>query len=321
MKIPSTPLEARARDRALVALGSWLRSTGYRFVTPTPSTHARVNARAGAALASDLRGVFGWSRPFEPSLLPEPILGLMHEAAVVEAHGALLRSQVRFSSLAGALFVHSAYPTVAADSVFFGPDTYRFVAWMQREQERLPPSRSLCEIGCGSGAAGLVLAQRSPGCSVQLTDINPRALEYAAVNAQLVEIPCELAESDVLRGVRGSFDRILANPPYMIDEAARAYRHGGGEHGTELSLRIVREALPRLEPGGVLWLYTGAPIVSGVDRFLHAVSPLLEHASWRWSYQELDPDVFGEELETPGYAEVERIAVVGLSVHRLEKSV
>jgi hypothetical protein len=31
-------------------------------------------------------------------------------------------------------------------------------------------------------------------------------------------------------------------------------------------------------------------------------------------YEELDPDVFGEELSMSGYADVDRIAVVGLHV-------
>ncbi|MNF15327.1 hypothetical protein D3C80_2178860 [compost metagenome] len=36
-----------------------------------------------------------------------------------------------------------------------------------------------------------------------------------------------------------------------------------------------------------------------------------------WTYRELDPDVFGEELLTPGYQRVERIAVVALIVTRV----
>jgi hypothetical protein len=34
----------------------------------------------------------------------------------------------------------------------------------------------------------------------------------------------------------------------------------------------------------------------------------------RWSYAEVDPDVFGEELETPAYADADRIAAVVLTV-------
>jgi hypothetical protein len=53
-------------DRALVQLVLALRQAGYRFVTPTPATHARVNARSQNQQAHDLAGVFGWTRPFGP---------------------------------------------------------------------------------------------------------------------------------------------------------------------------------------------------------------------------------------------------------------
>ena len=46
--------------------------------------------------------------------------------------------------------------------------------------------------------------------------------------------------------------------------------------------------------------------------------PLLSDAARKgalaYRYEELDPDVFGEELELPQMSEVERIAVVGLTV-------
>jgi hypothetical protein len=36
----------------------------------------------------------------------------------------------------------------------------------------------------------------------------------------------------------------------------------------------------------------------------------------KWRYQELDPDVFGEELEREVYRDVDRIAAVGLEARR-----
>ncbi len=53
------------------------------------------------------------------------------------------------------------------------------------------------------------------------------------------------------------------------------------------------------------------------DPFLKAVMPLLGSDAVGWTYRELDPDVFGEELDKPGYERVERIAVVALTVTRL----
>ena len=81
--------------------------------------------------------------------------------------------------------------------------------------------------------------------------------------------------SDVLGSVEGQFDLIIANPPYMNDSQHRAYRDGGGALGEALSLRIVREALPRLEKAGSLVLYTGVAMVAGTDPFLESIQPLL----------------------------------------------
>ena len=83
-----------------------------------------------------------------------------------------------------------------------------------------------------------------------------------------------------------------------------------------MSIRIATEAIGRLAPEGSLILYTGVAMIDAGDPFLAAVSPMLMAANCDWSYEEIDPDVFGEELEQPGYAGVERIAAVGLVVTR-----
>ena len=284
-------------------LGRALRDEGYRFVTPTPETHRRVLARGGEA--RDLRDVFGWSKPFAPGLLPRRIAALLDAAKAVRGEGALLRSAVRFSSIGGLLFAHSAYPTLEADSVFFGPDTYRFAALLD---ERVQRAGHVADVGCGSGAGGILLASRA--LSVQLLDVNPVAVRFARANAELNGLPARAAIGDLLAPAEGPLDLIVANPPYLADPLRRAYRDGGGDLGTALSVRIAAESLGRLGPGGRLILYTATPVVAGEHVLKPRLAPLL-HGT-RWDYRELDPDVFGEELERPEYAQVERIAVVAL---------
>ncbi|MFP3374385.1 methyltransferase, partial [Pseudomonas sp. SIMBA_068] len=81
-----------------------------------------------------------------------------------------------------------------------------------------------------------------PHAQVSALDINPLALRYTAINAALAGISNVSVEpSDLLYGVTGTFDLIVANPPYMLDLNARTYRHGGGALGAELSLRIVEQ--------------------------------------------------------------------------------
>lgn len=305
-----------ARSSRLVALGRALAEAGYTFVTVTPETHRRVNDRASAAghtTARSLRDVFGWSRPFEPALLPAPLLELARAADVITGEGPLLRSTVRFSTLGSRLFVHSAYPTVAADAIFFGPDTYRYCDLVLAEARLGGAVKCVVDVGCGSGAGGIVAAPHAE--RVVLADINASALAFAAVNATLsgVHEKVETVESDVLRDVKGPIDLVIANPPYMVDPGSRAYRDGGGSFGEELAVRITRESLDRLEPGGRLVLYTGAAVVDGVDTFLEAVRSVCIAARAEWRYREIDPDVFGEEIDqNDAYASVERIAAVAL---------
>lgn len=305
---------------ALVLLGRWLQAEGYRFTTVTPATHARVNARFDARRAGSLRDIFGWSRPFSPDLLPPVTTGWLRGGSLLEpvgTTGGLGRSKVRFSSLGENLYAHSAYPTLEADAVFFGPDTYRFVALIDAElaQQPLAAGARILDIGCGAGPGGVAAALSAKAASpeLMLADINPRALDFARANATLAGLPnVTFQQSDLFASVTGRFDLIVANPPYLVDGGERTYRHGGGALGSELSLRIVREGLARLAPGGRLILYTGAPIVKGGDPLLDAVSALLRQAGATFSYREIDPDVFGEELDAPAYANAERIAAVAL---------
>ncbi|AZF05955.1 class I SAM-dependent methyltransferase [Pseudomonas sp. R5-89-07] len=306
-------------DRALLNLGRGLRESGYRFITPTPLTHERVYRRLGTPLAMNLRDVFGWSMPFDNELLPEAFRDELQQAEVIEKHDALWRSTVRWSSLDDLLFAHSPFPTVEADAVFFGPDSYRFAQVIQAYlQQRFEPVKRAVDIGCGAGVGALVIAHARQDAEVLAVDINPRALRLTAVNAELAGLAnVSVYQSDVLASVEGEFDLIVANPPYMNDDRQRAYRHGGGALGEQLSVRIVSESLGRLAVGGSLVLYTGVAMVAGGDPFLEAVKPLLASDAYGWTYRELDPDVFGEELDKPGYERVERIAVVALTVTRL----
>ena len=297
---------------ALLTLCGALRDLDYRFVTPTPATVARVNARAGADRARDLRGVFGWSRRFHAELLPPPLFHAMRDAGVALRDGEGWRSTVRVSALRGDLFVHSAYPTTAADAVFFGPDTYRFCGAIRGAVDGLAVTRAV-DVCSGAGPGGVTVARLYPDADVLMTDINDRALEYSRVNAAVALLTSLRAEhSDLLSGVDGDFDLIVANPPYIADPARRTYRDGGGDHGAGLSVAILDAALPRLRRGGRLVLYTGVAILDGLDPFLATVTARLLGWDGRWTYREIDPDVFGEELQEPAYADADRIAAVVL---------
>jgi SAM-dependent methyltransferase len=304
-------------SQALLELGRWLKDQAYRHTTVTPASHWRVNGRFGKAWGRNLQDIFGWNRPYRPEILPPECTSLMREAGIETVDGSAYRSALRASTLNGQLFFHSAFPTNAPDAVFFGPDTYRFAAAIRRFLDRGGPVRRAVDIGCGTGAGAVMLALACPQAEVHAVDINPQALQLCEINATLAGARnVQTRQSDLLSALSGDFDCIIANPPYLLDPAARAYRHGGGQRGEGLSTAIIDTALQRLAPGGRLLLYTGVAIVAGHDHFLAWVGKRLDGERCHWTYEELDPDVFGEELDQAGYQDVDRIAVVCLELSR-----
>jgi methylase of polypeptide subunit release factors len=301
---------------ALAALLSHLQALDYRFVPPTPATQKRVLARPDRQVARSVRDVFGWSLPFAPDLLPPSLFAALEAGGGLEPQGNLFKSKLRVSSLDGRLFLHSAYPTSDEQSVFLGPDSYRFVAFVQSELAR-NGVRSLVDVGAGSGVGGLMAAALLPDAKVILIDANPEALRLAAVNAHHAGVPVELVQGCGTEDIPDGVDIVLANPPYMMDEEGRTYRDGGDMHGARISLDWTLAAAARLAPGGRVLLYTGVAIVDGRDELREALEDQLPALGCTLRYRELDPDVFGEELVKPAYAEVERIAAIGAVVERV----
>jgi methylase of polypeptide subunit release factors len=306
------------RREALLQLLSLLRASDYSFITPTPATHARVVARESRKYAGSVRDVLGWSLPFAPDLLPRELLDVLLKAgAVLQKDDGLLAATIRVSSVRGALFVHSAYPTTGRDSVFLGPDSYRFADLIIARMKPLGPDARILDYGAGAGVGGIVAASASPGAKLSLADINPKALFLASINAEFAGLDYETKEASRPLDLEGEYDLIVTHPPFMMDRDGRAYRDGGGLFGGQLSLDWTVESMARLRPGGQLILHTGVSIVDGEDVLLNALRKRVPAAGWRLDYHELDPDIFGDELEHRAYAEVERIAAVGMVLERL----
>jgi methylase of polypeptide subunit release factors len=303
-------------DDALLALLGGLSRHGYRFVTVTPETHRRVLEREPGRIARDLRDVFGWSLPFEEALLPPAILENLDRAGCLARDDRLCRSRVRVASIGDRLFLHSAYPTEESDSVFFGPDSYRYVRFLHGELPRLAPVRRLVDIGAGSGVGAIMASASLPGVRLTATEINPLALRRARINALHAGVELETIEGPGLEAVEGPIDLVIANPPFVADPAGRLYRDGGGPHGAGLSLEWALAAAARIERGGSMLLYTGSAIVRGRDGLREALEERLPALGCSLEYAEIDPDIFGELLEQPGYEAVERVAAVGAVIRR-----
>ena len=126
------------------------------------------------------------------------------------------------------------------------------------------------EIGTGGGAIAIACAMAFPGATIDAVDVSDAALALARENcaAHGVEDRVRLLRSDVYSEVRGRYDLIVGNPPY-VDAAAMAsldpeYRHEprigleAGTDGLDCVRRILDGAGEHLRPGGVLVCEVGA---------------------------------------------------------------
>jgi hypothetical protein len=295
-------------DEALLELLAQLESRNYRFIAITPGTHERVLARPPPA-ALKLRDIFGWNRSFEANDIDPQMFALLRGSNCLEESGHKFRSRLRVASLCDRLFLHSSFPTRAADSVFFGPDTYRFISFVREEMRGLRPPQWIVDMGAGTGAGGIIAIERARSARLTLVDINPEAARLARINARFAGVVAEVSVDDC---IPSGCDMIIANPPYMIDGAHRAYRDGGGLFGGEIALSWTRQALATLTRGGSLLLYTGAAVVEGTAPLLDVLATLAREARVGFTHRELDPDVFGEELARREYSQVDRIAALGI---------
>ncbi len=130
-----------------------------------------------------------------------------------------------------------------------------------------PPARVL-DLGTGSGAIALWMKTQFPEAEVLATERSEAALALARRNAGTLGLAVEFLEADWFGGVAGTFDLILANPPYLSEEEwqsaepeVRDYEPKealvAAENGLADLRRILAAAPPFLRPGGLLALETG----------------------------------------------------------------
>ncbi len=114
--------------------------------------------------------------------------------------------------------------------------------------KRLEGEERVAEIGVGSGVIAITLAKMFPKLQITATDINPKALSLAKKNMDRFGVHIDLVHTSFLDGVKGEFDVIVSNPPYIrkgypLAKNVAMYEPKealfGGERGEETLLRII----------------------------------------------------------------------------------
>jgi len=115
----------------------------------------------------------------------------------------------------------------------------------------LPAGSSVVDVGTGSGAIALALKHERPDLSVWGTDVSADALALASENARRLELDVQFVQADLLEGVPHAFDGVLANLPYVPEEAMLAPEIADYEPAQALfagpdGLDLVRRLVPML---------------------------------------------------------------------------
>ena len=152
--------------------------------------------------------------------------------------------------------------------------------------------RRMLDVGTGSGAIALAVADELPDCEVTATDTSAAALEVARANASRLGLAGRVrflagsipgAESSDAEGKVADFDLILANLPYVAERD-----------------------WPGLAPEVTKWEPREALLAGpdGLDAY-RAVVPKLRAGLVGLEVGEGQADTVGEMLGEAGYAEIE----------------
>jgi release factor glutamine methyltransferase len=115
------------------------------------------------------------------------------------------------------------------------------------------------DVGAGSGAIALAIADEHPGAHVLAVDRSQDALALARVNVERTGVNgrVELVHGHLLAGVEGPFDLVVSNPPYVLPDEfeslqpeIRFYEPTDALVGERVGEQIAGSACDVLRPGG-----------------------------------------------------------------------
>jgi release factor glutamine methyltransferase len=163
------------------------------------------------------------------------------------------------------------------------PETELLVEWAVQWLSGRPDA-TVIDVGTGSGAIAIAIARNTPGTvSITAVDVSEDALAAARVNAdRLCPGRISFQLSDLLTGVPGPVDLVLANLPYLRPDQIDGNQNlvaeprlalDGGRAGLDLIKRLISQLPRRLAPGGAVALEIDPSQSEAVVALLAAALP------------------------------------------------
>jgi release factor glutamine methyltransferase len=135
------------------------------------------------------------------------------------------------------------------------------------------------DVGTGTGAIALALADELESAQIVATDASAEALELARENGQRTGLRVDFVLADLRDGLPpGPFDLVVSNPPYVrpeefdsLDSEVRDWEPREALVDEGQTAALARAALDVLQPGATLVLEVHAEHASEVSAMLEAL--------------------------------------------------
>ena len=214
--------------------------------------------------------------PRDVDLLLSDLLG--KSMAYLYAHGELTVDEAPLLPLLARRYAGEPLQYIRGRTEFYGreflvddrvliprPETELLV---EAALERAPRGGRVIDIGAGTGCIAISIERERPDLHVLSVDRSIDALAVASRNRARLESRVQLAASDLLGSIRGTFDVIVSNPPYVplheyeeLQVEVRIYEPRlaltPGPRGTETIERLLDQVPAVLAPGGHVLLEVG----------------------------------------------------------------
>ena len=196
----------------------------------------------------------------------------MEEAILIQLREFVRRRGKRepWQYIVGSVVVEELSLKVDGRALIPRPETEELFTTMVTYLERKKHSpKCILDLGTGSGVLAFLFARHCPQAKVVAVEKSVEALDLARENAVLCGLQerVEFVRSDWFNALRGKFDLIVSNPPYLSreewEEVEPEVRYEpmealvAEEAGSSDLVHILREARSWLEGGGTLAMEMG----------------------------------------------------------------
>jgi release factor glutamine methyltransferase len=216
------------------------------------------------------------NNPRDVDLLLADLLG--RSVAYLYAHGELEVDEAPLLPLLARRYAGEPLQYIRGRTEFYGREFYvddrvliprpETELLVEVALERAPRGGRVVDVGAGTGCIAISIERERPDLHVLSVDRSIAALAVAAKNRAHLDSRVRLAGSDLLGSVRGTFDLIVSNPPYVplheyeeLQVEVRIYEPRlaltPGPHGTEAIERLLDQVPARLAAGGQIILEVG----------------------------------------------------------------